>query len=749
MAVELASAYVSIIPTTKGIAGNLEKELVGPMNAAAKKAGDEAGATMKKSLADTGKSFTNFGIGALAVAAGIGAGLLATGKSASDLGESVNAVKVTFGKAADGILKLGEDAATSVGLSNAAFNGLAVQFSSFATTIAGKGGDVVATMQELTGRAADFASVMNIDVAEAARVFQSGLAGETEPLKKFGIDLSDTAVKAFAASHGIGEFGAQLTEQEKVTARYGLLMEQTNKTQGDFANTSDSAANATRIAKAELENASASLGAAFTPAIAFAATTVAGLAEKFVGLNDATGGWLAKGAGIVAIAVGAAGALSLVVGQAIKMHDNFSKLKVAFVNAEGGLTKVGSAAKTGAIALGAAGIALAAYSLRQQQNADNAAAQAAALDEVTRAADSQAEQVGGVLLLAWQRFDDLSPEEAVKRLATENQAAAIRIRDLAAADAAYAAQLESQGITVDMLTSAISDEAAAVKRSEEAATLAAAATEDLGTDTALTAEQTDILKQNADALVTAIIEEKKRLDDLAQAERDNNNAIAAGIAAQRELTAERRDAIPGSGDLAQSVRDLDSAYYDLRLQEEENIKTQKDHKLSQDEKDQSNRDLATSENDLGVAVFEMAQEYATAEGAVKGTKREQDLMTASLEAAKAKYPELVGLIDGYIAALNNIPKSVDTVIRAPIGGGLDRAATGGAHTGPTIVGEEGPEIVDLPSGSYVHTAAQTRAMLSSAATTVAGGSPIVVNNYRRDIGVGDLNQILAMARLAA
>jgi hypothetical protein len=42
-----------------------------------------------------------------------------------------------------------------------------------------------------------------------------------------------------------------MTESDKVMARYQMIMEQTNKTAGDFANTSDSLANSSRIAGAK------------------------------------------------------------------------------------------------------------------------------------------------------------------------------------------------------------------------------------------------------------------------------------------------------------------------------------------------------------------------------------------------------------------------------------------------------------------------------------------------------------------
>lgn len=224
--------------------------------------------------------------GAFAVA-GAGKFLKSSVEEASNLEESINAVDVTFGKAAGGIKKLGREAADSVGLSNSEFNGLAVQFSSFADTIAGKGGDVTGTMEDLTGRSADFASVMNLDVADAAAAFQSGLAGETEPLKKFGINLSAAAVESYAFAKGIAAPGEEMTEQQKIQARYGLLMKQTQKTQGDFANTSDSLANSQRVLGANFDDIQAKVGSALLPSLAklsgFALNKVLPALESFGG----------------------------------------------------------------------------------------------------------------------------------------------------------------------------------------------------------------------------------------------------------------------------------------------------------------------------------------------------------------------------------------------------------------------------------------------------------------------------------
>jgi hypothetical protein len=206
----------------------------------------------------------NFAIAGTAFA-GIAVGLGKSVKVASDLGESVNAINVAFGSSAQGILDFGQTAAQTLGISAVDFNNAAVRFSAFADRIVGSGGDAAGFVAEISTRAADFASVFNIEVAEALGVFQSGLAGEAEPLKRFGINLLDSEVKAYAMANGIGEVGRQLTETEKVQARYGLLMEATAKTQGDFANTSDGLANGMRILKAEITNTQAEIGNALLP----------------------------------------------------------------------------------------------------------------------------------------------------------------------------------------------------------------------------------------------------------------------------------------------------------------------------------------------------------------------------------------------------------------------------------------------------------------------------------------------------
>jgi hypothetical protein len=267
-------ASLEVIPSFDGFGRRLESGVNGPLtragvtggarfgDAAGKSAGARFGSVFK-----TAAKATLIGVaGAGALAFKVGADAIG---AASELNESLNAVTVTYGKQSKAVKKLGRESAKALGLSNSEFNSLTVRFSAFTKTIAGGDGKkVVSTLDDLTTRASDFASVMNLEVADAAALFQSGLAGESEPLRKFGIDLSAASVEAFAYANGIAESGAKLTEAEKVQARYASIMEQTSKTQGDFAKTSDEQANSQRILNARWEDAKAKLGKGLLPIVA-------------------------------------------------------------------------------------------------------------------------------------------------------------------------------------------------------------------------------------------------------------------------------------------------------------------------------------------------------------------------------------------------------------------------------------------------------------------------------------------------
>lgn len=270
---QIAEAYVQIIPTTKGIGNAISNEFAG--------VGGVAGNAMGGSLVATAGKFAAPLLAAFG-AVQIGQFFTEAVKGGSTLNESLNALSVSFGSASDDIAALGETASKRLGISNREFNALSVRFSAFAKTIVGDGGDVAGLIDELTTRGADFASVFDVEVADALTLFQSGLAGETEPLRKYGIDLSAAAVEAYALANGIWDGAGAMTESQKVQARYGALLQQTAQVEGDRANTANSFANAQRTLNAVLQDTSDRIGIALLPALETLLPQLTTTVESFV-----------------------------------------------------------------------------------------------------------------------------------------------------------------------------------------------------------------------------------------------------------------------------------------------------------------------------------------------------------------------------------------------------------------------------------------------------------------------------------
>lgn len=118
----------------------------------------------------------------------------------------------------------------------------------------------------LTTLAYDLASFYNLDHETAFAKIRSGISGEAEPLKQLGIVVNETTAKQAALTHGIIKQGEELTESQKVYARYLVIMDSTTTAQGDAIRTADQASNMQRRLASSIENNAIALGERMLPA---------------------------------------------------------------------------------------------------------------------------------------------------------------------------------------------------------------------------------------------------------------------------------------------------------------------------------------------------------------------------------------------------------------------------------------------------------------------------------------------------
>lgn len=119
----------------------------------------------------------------------------------------------------------------------------------------------------LTKLSGDLSSLWNTTTEEAFNALRSGMTGEMESLKSFGVVMSEANLNAYAMSEGIGKTTKEMTEAEKALLRYNFILENTKIAQGDVSRSSDSHANSQRALQLAVKDASSSFGNELLPGL--------------------------------------------------------------------------------------------------------------------------------------------------------------------------------------------------------------------------------------------------------------------------------------------------------------------------------------------------------------------------------------------------------------------------------------------------------------------------------------------------
>lgn len=307
--------------------------------------------------------------------------VLAAGKAmfegASDTAESMSKIKVVFGEQSQEVIKWSEKAAESMGLSSQKALEYAGTFGNLfqAFGVGKKAAQEMST--DLVKVAADLASFNNTDIETALLALKSGISGESEPLKQFGIALTEDRIKAEALSAGLVKGAVNSAKVEKAniavaksqleaskaTKRYGkdskeareannklelsqqalakemeggaVTLDAATKSQAiynlikkdgvlaedDFLETSGGAAGQLKIMKARMEDAAAEMGTALIPVVQKLAGWVSKLAEWFSGLSKGQQKFILIAAGVAAAigpVVTVLGAFAKAIGGVVK-----------------------------------------------------------------------------------------------------------------------------------------------------------------------------------------------------------------------------------------------------------------------------------------------------------------------------------------------------------------------------------------------------------------------------------------------
>lgn len=234
--------------------------------------------------ADIGRTFMGISRTAQLAFAGITAYAL---KLAADAEKIEQSFDMVFSNAADSARRFSDELADATGRDAVV---LREQMTKLQLVLTGTGvaAETAAEMvNALTRSGVDAGSLFNVSDAEALQKIISGLTGETEPLKAFGVVINQAAMEAELLRLGFKGNASEASEAAKSIARANIIMEKLAVAEGRAASEADSATGKTRAMTAEFNKAARDLGTQLLPMMTRLFGSVTDVLKAF---NDLPGG---------------------------------------------------------------------------------------------------------------------------------------------------------------------------------------------------------------------------------------------------------------------------------------------------------------------------------------------------------------------------------------------------------------------------------------------------------------------------
>jgi hypothetical protein len=313
---------------------------------------------MGKEIGRAGDKISNAGAGLTkSLTIPIATAGIASFKLASDMNESINKVDVCFGKSSKNIKKWSDTTLKSYGIAKGTSLDMAAKYGDMASAMGITHKQATNMSKKLVGLAGDLSSFKNVSVGISDTALTGIFTGETESLKQMGIVMTETNLQAYALKEGllkstvsadkmkamstnvsiaqqnlsdkVKKYGSNsiqaqkaqislnnalekqskyskgsfkdLSQAEKVQIRYKYVMDMTKNAHGDFARTSNGAANQMRIFTESVKELGAKFGTKLLPVGTKVITFVNNLVDRFSKLSDSQQNMVIKIAGLLAV----------------------------------------------------------------------------------------------------------------------------------------------------------------------------------------------------------------------------------------------------------------------------------------------------------------------------------------------------------------------------------------------------------------------------------------------------------------
>lgn len=269
--------------------------------------------TAQRKLRRFSAMVTSLGAKLSAVASLVAVPLGLTIKAASDMEETMNKFNVVFGNSSKAVKEWSDKFARDVGRSKQQVADFMAGSQDLFVPLGFEPGAATEMSKQITSLAVDLASFNNKADADVIRDLHAALTGSGEVMKKYGVLVSEAAVKQELLRTGMDPKTA--TDQQKVMARLSIIMQGTTAAQGDAMRSADAYANQMKRLKAVVSDTAADIGKALLPTVTAFVKYAADAVTKISGWVRENQG-LVKVIAVVTAVIGAIGAILLTVGAA-------------------------------------------------------------------------------------------------------------------------------------------------------------------------------------------------------------------------------------------------------------------------------------------------------------------------------------------------------------------------------------------------------------------------------------------------
>jgi hypothetical protein len=333
--------------------------------------GDEAGGIGGKlgKLAAAGAAF-----------AGVTAFIKGAVDAASNLQQSMGGVEAVFKGSAGQIKQWGSQAADTLGLSQSAYQDLAVLIGSQLKNAGTAMDDLAPKTNDLIETGADLAAMFGGTTADAVGALSSALKGERDPIEKYGVSLTEAAIQGEIMALGLDTTTEAAKAAAKATATLSLITKQTGDAQGAAAREIDSYASVQQRVSAVWENTMAQVGSALLPVLSQ-------LGAAFADIMPVIGALLTPLASLLAMVLDLPAPI-LLVGTALLAWSIMGGLAGIIAGVSAAVSFLSASVKKLWVSLGPIGIAIIAITTAFSFLNDDSDETASVLEDVQASADA-------------------------------------------------------------------------------------------------------------------------------------------------------------------------------------------------------------------------------------------------------------------------------------------------------------------------------------------------------------------------